>query len=59
MIIIIIIIIILIHKIYKAPNPLGNQILKAQLVQKMKYIIHIYEKCNRKGTDMKGNGNQL
>ena len=24
--------------IYKAPNPLDSQMLKAQLVQKMKYI---------------------
>ena len=32
------IIIIIIHLIYKAPNPLDSQMLKAQLVQKMKYI---------------------
>ena len=32
------IIIIIIHMIYKAPNPLDSQMLKAQLVQKMKYI---------------------
>ena len=38
-----IIIIIIIHKIYKAPNPLDNQMLKAQLVQKMKYMINIYK----------------
>ena len=26
-----------------APNPLDNQMLKAQLVQKMKYMINIYK----------------
>ena len=46
--------------IYKAPNPLDSQMLKAQLVQKMKYIHDTFDtKCDRKGTDMKGNGNQL
>ena len=32
---------IIIHKIYKVPNPLDSQMLKVQLVQKMKYMIHI------------------
>ena len=45
--------------IYKAPNPLDSQMLKAQLVQKMKYIHDTYTKCDRKGTYMKGYGNQL
>lgn len=44
--------IIIIHKICKAPNPLDNQIFKAQLAQKMKYMINTH-KYNRKGTDMK------
>ena len=52
-------IIIMIHNICKAPNSLGNQTLKAQLVQKMKYMINIYKSAIKKGTDIKSNGNQL
>ena len=32
--------------IYKAPNPLDSQMLKAQLVQKMKYIHDTYRLSN-------------
>ena len=45
------------HKICMAPNPLDN----AQGAACAKDEIHdkYIQKCNRKGTDMKGNGNQL